>query len=79
MLAASVVFVPSSEVSRDKFFLSGQQVAISGEVVGYYIFKRDESKRIESAESTTPRYVQERPVRTRKPSSEITPLAPLQE
>ena len=70
------------EASRDKFFLSGQQVAISGAVVGYYVFKRDETKRTErteSSESATPRHVQERPVRTRTPTSEITPLAPLQE
>ena len=40
-----VVFVPTTETSRDKFWLSGQQVAISGEVVGYYVFTRDETKR----------------------------------
>ena len=29
-------------VSRDKFLSSGQQEAISGEIVGIYIFRRDE-------------------------------------
>jgi hypothetical protein len=78
LVTASVVFVPTTETSRDKFWLSGQQVAISGEVVGYYVFTRDETKRTESVEPTMHRHVQERPVRRPKPTSEITPLAPPQ-
>ena len=78
LVAASVVFVPTSETSRDKFWLSGQQVAISGQVVGYYVFKRDETKKVESTEPTT-RHVQEHPVRTRRPAGEIAPLSPLPE
>jgi hypothetical protein len=79
LLAASVVFVPSSEVSRDQFFLSGQQVAISGQVVGYYVFSRDETWRRDRTETTAPRRVEDRPVRTRTPNSEVTPLPPLQD
>ena len=33
------VFVVTSESSRDKFMASGQQVAVSGETVGIYLFR----------------------------------------
>lgn len=36
----SFVFVEQGQESRDKFMSSGQNVAIKGEVVGYYLFKR---------------------------------------
>jgi hypothetical protein len=78
LTAASVVFVPTGEVSRDKFFSSGQNVAVSGEVVGYYVFTRDETKR-QSDEVPTAERVQHRPVRKPRPSHEIGPLQPLPE
>jgi hypothetical protein len=33
------VFVVTSESSRDKFLATGQQVAVSGETVGIYLFR----------------------------------------
>jgi hypothetical protein len=43
LLNGSFVFVETSQVSRDKFMSSGQQVAVAGSVVGYYLFKRDDA------------------------------------
>ncbi len=40
------VFVQTGQQSRDKFMSSGQNVAIAGTVVGYYLFKRCESNRV---------------------------------
>lgn len=40
LVNGSVVFVQTGQESRDKFMASGQNVAISGQVVGYYLFKR---------------------------------------
>jgi hypothetical protein len=71
LVSASVVFVQTGEVSRDKFFSSGQQTAISGEVVGYYLFSRNESNQDPSVRPVSPRSV------TRREPSRITPLAPL--
>jgi hypothetical protein len=39
------VFVQTGSESRDKFMASGQQIAVRGTVVGYYLFKRCESNR----------------------------------
>ncbi|WP_143694988.1 hypothetical protein [Williamsia sp. 1135] len=36
----STTFVQTAEVSRDKFLSSGQQTAISGKIVGTYVFDR---------------------------------------
>jgi hypothetical protein len=36
------VFVQTGQQSRDKFMSSGQNVAIAGTVVGYYLFRRCE-------------------------------------
>ena len=35
------VFRPTRTVSRDRFLASGQQEAISGEVLGIYIFRAE--------------------------------------
>lgn len=40
LVSFSAVFVPTEAGSRDKFLSSGQQVAVSGETVGYYVFRR---------------------------------------
>jgi hypothetical protein len=48
LLNGSFVFVETGEVSRNKALSSGQQVAISGRVVGYYLFKRNEQNRSSS-------------------------------
>lgn len=45
LVNGSFVFVEKGQESRDKFMSSGQNVAIKGEVVGYYLFRRCESNR----------------------------------
>lgn len=35
------MFIETGQSSRDKFMSSGQQVAVSGEVIGYYRFRRN--------------------------------------
>jgi hypothetical protein len=37
------VFIVTSESSRDKFMASGQQVAVSGETIGIYLFRNVDS------------------------------------
>lgn len=50
IVSASFVFVQTGQESRDKFMKSGQQVAIAGTVMGYYVFKRNETLKIASAD-----------------------------
>jgi hypothetical protein len=38
------VFVMTGQQSRDKFLSSGQNVAVAGSVMGYYLFRRAEKK-----------------------------------
>ncbi|MBN9740090.1 hypothetical protein DMP23_03070 [Amycolatopsis sp. A1MSW2902] len=45
LVNGSFVFVEQGQESRDKFMSSGQNVAVKGEVVGYYLFKRCEANR----------------------------------
>ncbi len=45
LVNGSFVFVEQGQQSRDKFMASGQNVAISGTTVGYYLFRRCESNR----------------------------------
>jgi hypothetical protein len=40
LVNGSFVFVEEGQQSRDKFMASGQNVAIKGTTVGYYLFKR---------------------------------------
>ncbi|MFI5804350.1 hypothetical protein [Streptomyces sp. NPDC051561] len=40
LVNGSFVFVEQEQLSRDKFMSSGQNVAIKGQTVGYYVFKR---------------------------------------
>jgi hypothetical protein len=42
----SFVFAEQGQQSRDKFMSSGQNVAVKGVVVGYYLFKRSETNRV---------------------------------
>lgn len=39
------VFVMQGQQSRDKFMTSGQNVAVKGTVMGYYLFRRNEANR----------------------------------
>jgi hypothetical protein len=45
LVYGSFVFVEQGQQSRDKFMSSGQNVAIKGTTVGYYLFKRDEANK----------------------------------
>lgn len=47
LVNGSFVFVEEGQQSRDKFMSSGQNVAIKGSTVGYYLFKRCEANRHE--------------------------------
>jgi hypothetical protein len=40
LVNGSFVFLETGSESRDKFLASGQQVAVKGSVIGYYLFKR---------------------------------------
>jgi hypothetical protein len=40
LVNGSFVFVEQGQQSRDKFLSSGQNVAIKGTTVGYYLFRR---------------------------------------
>src|SRR5439155_17295118 len=46
LVSGSFVFVETGQVSRNKALSSGQQVATSGTVVGYYLFKRNEANKL---------------------------------
>ena len=45
LVNGSFVFVETGQQSRDKFMSSGQNVAVSGATIGYYLFKRCEANR----------------------------------
>ena len=46
LVNGSFVFLMQGEQSRDKFMSSGQNVAVKGETVGYYLFRRCEANRV---------------------------------
>ncbi|UJW35107.1 hypothetical protein L3Q67_15795 [Saccharothrix sp. AJ9571] len=46
LVNGSFVFVEQGQESRDKFLSSGQNVAIKGQTVGYYLFKRCTENRL---------------------------------
>ncbi len=45
LINGSFAFVPEGEQSRDKFMSSGQNVAIRGKMMGYYLFRRCEANK----------------------------------
>jgi hypothetical protein len=47
LVNGSFVFIEQGQQSRDKFMSSGQNVAIEGTTVGYYLFRRCEAHRRE--------------------------------
>jgi hypothetical protein len=47
LVNGSFVFIETGQQSRDKFLASGQNVAVSGATVGYYLFRRSERLRQE--------------------------------
>jgi hypothetical protein len=54
LVNGSFVFVEQGQQSRDKFMSSGQNVAIKGATVGYYLFRRCEVNRTSSAPPAAP-------------------------
>jgi len=47
LVNGSFVFLESGQVSRNRALATGQQVAISGTVIGYYLFKRNEANKVD--------------------------------
>jgi hypothetical protein len=45
LVNGSFVFIEEGQQSRDKFMSSGQNVAVKGTIVGYYLFRRCEANR----------------------------------
>ena len=45
LITGSFVFVVQGEQSRDKFLASGQNVAVKGITMGYYLFRRNEDSK----------------------------------
>jgi predicted phage gp36 major capsid-like protein len=57
LVTGSFVFVQEGQQSRDKFMASGQNVAVKGTTMGYYLFKRCEANaepRVNPWEHTPP-------------------------
>jgi hypothetical protein len=48
LVNGSFVFLETGSESRDKFLASGQHIAVSGTIMGYYLFKRCEPNRRET-------------------------------
>jgi hypothetical protein len=48
LVTASFVFREQGSQSRDKFLSSGQNIAVKGTTLGYYVFERRESLRSEA-------------------------------
>lgn len=51
LVNGSFVFHELGSESRDKFIASGQNVAVRGTIIGYYLFKRCEENRVSSLDS----------------------------
>lgn len=51
IVSGSFVFVETGQVSRNKALSSGQQVAVSGRVRGYYLFKRNDANKKQGTDS----------------------------
>jgi hypothetical protein len=49
LVNGSFVFVEMGQQSRDKFLASGQNIAVRGATVGYYLFRRNEANRRETS------------------------------
>jgi hypothetical protein len=62
LVNGSFVFVEQGQESRDKFLASGQNVAIKGTTVGYYLFKRRSSPNDSVNAQSTPRRARRRTV-----------------
>ena len=47
LVTGSFVFLELGSESRDKFMASGQQIAVKGTILGYYLFGRCEANKRE--------------------------------
>jgi hypothetical protein len=47
LINGSFVFVETGTVSRNRALATGQQTAVAGTVIGYYLFRRCETNRLE--------------------------------
>jgi hypothetical protein len=52
LVNGSFVFHELGSESRDKFMASGQNIAVKGTVIGYYLFRRSEANRRQAAQPT---------------------------
>jgi hypothetical protein len=50
IVSADFPFVMTGQQSRDKFLSSGQNVAVAGTVLGYYVFKRCDANRVSESD-----------------------------
>jgi hypothetical protein len=50
IVSADFPFVMTGQQSRDKFLSSGQNVAIAGTVLGYYVFKRCDANQVSESD-----------------------------
>jgi hypothetical protein len=50
IVSADFPFVMTGQQSRDKFLSSGQNVAIAGTVLGYYVFKRCDANHVDESD-----------------------------
>lgn len=51
---ADWVYIQTGQNSRDKFLASGQHVVVTGEVIGIYLFRRDDTRVNRAAPSKSP-------------------------
>jgi hypothetical protein len=51
LVNGSFVFHELGSESRDKFLASGQNIAVKGTVIGYYVFRRHEPNRVAASEA----------------------------
>ena len=51
IVSADFPFVMTGQQSRDKFMSSGQNVAVAGTVLGYYVFKRCDANRVSETDA----------------------------
>ncbi len=54
LLHADWVYIQTGQNSRDKFLASGQHVVVTGEVIGIYLFRRDEKRVDRTTSPMTP-------------------------
>jgi hypothetical protein len=50
LVNGSFVFLELGQESRDKFLASGQNIAVRGTIIGYYLFKRCEANHVDSTD-----------------------------